>query len=77
MRVIQRAVVCVAMLFATTGQMQAGMIVNGGFESGLTDWSFAGDAGTVGAGFGSGPIAGSSSALLTTGEQRRIRQLDC
>lgn len=41
--------------------------INGGFESGLTGWNSTGVVSTEGAGFGTGPIVGASSALLTNG----------
>lgn len=45
---------------------QADVVLNGGFESGLANWSAAGDVLAVGAGMGSGPVQGAGQALLTT-----------
>ena len=67
---IRLTMACLVVTVVTAGQMQAGLI-NGGFESDMAGWSSIGDAGPVGAPFGSGPIAGFSSGLITnaaTGE---------
>lgn len=43
-------------------------VTNGDFETGdFTGWSTIGDASVVGAGFGTGPLGGSSNGLITTG----------
>ncbi|MFO0250782.1 MAG: hypothetical protein ACK56X_16220, partial [Planctomyces sp.] len=46
MRVIQLAVACVAVLVASAGQVQAGIITNGGFETGdFTGWTATSNVG--------------------------------
>ncbi|MFN9237906.1 MAG: PEP-CTERM sorting domain-containing protein [Planctomyces sp.] len=46
MRVIQLAVACVAVLVASAGQVQAGLITNGGFETGdFTGWTATSNVG--------------------------------
>jgi hypothetical protein len=60
-----RVALVVVVGLAWSGAARASSVINGGFESGLTGWSAIGDVSTVGAPFGSGPIAGSSNALLT------------
>jgi hypothetical protein len=60
---IRSGVVIAALAVALPGQAT---VINGGFEAGLGGWTAVGDAATVGAAFGSGPVAGTSQAIVTS-----------
>lgn len=69
-RGLKLGLTCVAMLIATGGQARAGMIVNGGFESGVfgSEWSTIGITSVEDSGFGTGPSSGTYQALMRTGD---------
>jgi hypothetical protein len=65
MRTIQLAAACVAVLVATAGQVQAGIITNGDFELGLTGWTVTGGSSLNGIATTGSPTGNQDSRILT------------
>jgi hypothetical protein len=64
-RIVTITTIVVAGVSIGIGSPASAEFNNGGFESGLTGWMTIGAVGTVGSTFGTGPIAGDSSAIIT------------
>src|SRR4051812_36826569 len=54
------------LVLAPGSTSQAGVILNGGFEAGLTSWASTGDASIQGPSIGQAPTQGALQAFLTT-----------